>query len=170
MFWRKKNFLQSYQTRILAKIVQKKPKNFKNHQKTSKKTQRVNKGYFLSFSLFFMLTIVPKGKMGPWKGGKQRQFSFKHPLFNVNDRARKSKKVKKGKLWARTSTFCRLPFAKKEKFFFQCFRVEAEGRSPVAEVRKHKKKLLFFRKREPQGRAQRAQTFYFCDAISHAPY
>ena len=71
IFWKKKNFLQSYQTRILAKIVQKKPKNFKNHQKTSKKPQRVNKGYFLSFSLFFMLTIVPKGKMGPWKGGKQ---------------------------------------------------------------------------------------------------
>ena len=56
-----KKIPQSYQTRISAKIVQKKPK----------KLLKKRKGYFLSFSLFFMLTIVPKGKMGPRKGGKQ---------------------------------------------------------------------------------------------------
>ncbi len=64
IFWKKKNFLQSYQTRILAKIVQKKPKNFKNHQKSPKNFKKNAKG-------------------------KQRVFSFIFSLFHVNDRAQR---------------------------------------------------------------------------------
>ena len=75
------------------------------------------------------------------------------------------KKSKKGELWARTSTFCRLPFAKKEKVFFQCFRVEAEGRSPVAEVRKHKKKTSLFSQKGAPGARPKGSNLLFlrCD-------